>query len=1469
MSEFGDGVDGHTRRNVLRLTAAGLAGLPALSGPARGDPSRGGTELWVHDDVYLTTGGSLDATIVGGTAYYMPNRNVLVAVDVLESNREGDAVVDWIQTFVGEYDVSDFTAPFSTPSVVGGTVYVEGDAGVFAVDADDGTHEWFAELNESNIASAPTATEERVYVTTEEGVYALSADDGSVVWEQSFSASEQYSTNLKSAPAVAEGTVFVGTEERFVALDPGDGTEEWAFAGRVDGGDDEKFLAAPTVVDGTVYARSLHDPIRGAPTEVVYALGVANGAERWRRERPAPGATLNAYSSPTVADGRLVVGSAGEDDVAYALDVEDGDEVWSFAGADEDSGSKSSPTVADGRVFVGGLDRMYAVALEDGAEQWTWTDEGASRNRIRTGNVSSSPTVVDGVVFFVYAGALFALYGGVRGSSVGSRVELGTLGHHHAWAGEPPQNLLSTVIGTVTGPEGDPVEDAAVYVATSDQAHRGLELLEEYPDGPDPAEELDLTSPPTGTDEEGSYVFPSVGSGQFFVTVLPPESSGYTPTLVSDVDLEQGDETVVDVALSDHPLACLDPAVEQLQVRAQRSLDRSTEAAADTLVEGGQVVKEQVFPSALDLFEQLVGVDLGNVAVDFEDEAAETLVNAGIDYGVESFGKLLNVVVDELSNALQGELGESVEALQELGLFTEFEFRETTPEDLAEGAYGASPLYRDAASRITASTEAEYDEITGEYDDPADLGEFSVPDAKAQIRDVVRQFGNPDFGVPGRVVAPSGDVYDVDQAETNEQVAERTQDRIDDVGELQEAAGAVQAIGGALVATGVGAVVGAKLVAVANRSQKALETVNFLLKIKLLVDAVVTQIYWGLDTGRTAAAAADTVAWLEGAIEAEFSRADVTITDLDMNLQNPVEEVEEIPKYAVANRPQNPEGDRLVDSQWSAVEEAGVEVSNRGDESKTVRVTMYDVFGGRSTTSLRGASSDRVELAPGESRTLDLEYEASYLGLQDHTMMVHLWSEGSVRDTTTKHFHVRPSATVGAVAGGAPPSGADRAHDTAHPDGTVPPSPGHSRSVAPSLTAVEDQRSTTTTVLEGAVSPDSKVLETTHVVGEDTREVEYTLTAPGDVALLVTDPDGNALGYDPGENRVRTELPDATYEGPTVNPRVASFTAEPGTEYTIRAIGYRFFTGEAIDVTVRAWETPDRDPLLELSPRNPRAFLTSGADETVDLTLREFGGQEAIESASVDAAAVRREGLSVTVEDDDVDVPPGERRTATLAFEADDDYPPGDAADTRLEDEVTVETDNAGSATVTLSALAMRTDVSEARLVRATRDVTGVSVTSADVGDLPDPPADLDVDPGAAYELTVTGSGSVTVAVPQDLDRAAAAAYAVDESWRDLSVGQVDGRIRARLAVDDGWDGFLVVEENPVEDSGDDSGGDDQTGGDSNTDSGPDPTTRARTTTTGGGGGVDVLPSAVGVGAALTAAAGAGYALKQRIDDSE
>jgi PGF-CTERM protein len=113
-------------------------------------------------------------------------------------------------------------------------------------------------------------------------------------------------------------------------------------------------------------------------------------------------------SSPTVADGTVYFGS--DDGTLYAVDAATGEQEWAFT-HQPPYAVDSSPTVADGTVYVGSQGgNLYAVDAATGRQEWAFTQP--------SGIVFSSPTVVDDPE---------------SGDSVGSRVMLGTLGHHGDW----------------------------------------------------------------------------------------------------------------------------------------------------------------------------------------------------------------------------------------------------------------------------------------------------------------------------------------------------------------------------------------------------------------------------------------------------------------------------------------------------------------------------------------------------------------------------------------------------------------------------------------------------------------------------------------------------------------------------------------------------------------------------------------------------------------------------------------------------------------------------------------------------------------------------------------------------------------------------------------------------------------------------------------------------------------------------
>ena len=140
----------------------------------------------------------------------------------------------------------------------------------------------------------------------------------------------------------------------------------------------DKGFSGPAVVEGVVY---LHDYADGQ--DVVRALDLASGKERWRQAYPQPGDENYGFTraTPTVADGKVyTVGRRGQ---VHCLNAADGTVVWSRDVLTDVKGEPpqwlvSSSAVLDGdRVLVpGGGENANLVALDKATGKTLWTGGG-------------------------------------------------------------------------------------------------------------------------------------------------------------------------------------------------------------------------------------------------------------------------------------------------------------------------------------------------------------------------------------------------------------------------------------------------------------------------------------------------------------------------------------------------------------------------------------------------------------------------------------------------------------------------------------------------------------------------------------------------------------------------------------------------------------------------------------------------------------------------------------------------------------------------------------------------------------------------------------------------------------------------------------------------------------------------------------------------------------------------------------
>ncbi len=392
--EIGTDLTEFDRRSFLRVSVGtGIASTVGLTGSVAAQDTSGGDGIWKFE-----TDGWVESspTVINGITYFGSRDTKLYAVSA------DDGTEQW------QFDAEDFV--LASPNIVDNIVFVGCGGGnaddfnnLYALNADDGTEQWRFEAD-GYVLSSPTVIDGSVYFGTTGGtIYSLDAQSGNKNWE----VTDDFGRDVNTSPTVADGTVFIGGHgDAMYGLDAGDGSEIWSFETT-----GPMYGSSPTVVDNTV--------VFGDGDGFVYAIDSDDGTKQWEFTTGD-----SVTSSPTVADGIVYCGS--DDGYVYAIDSSEGTEIWNFETGD---GVSSSPTAAGEVVFVGSEDNyLYALDASDGTEQWRFETDR---------NVESSPTVVNGVVYFGSDdGYLYAIDAGIEGSSEGSRVRLGTLGHHHEWGGE-------------------------------------------------------------------------------------------------------------------------------------------------------------------------------------------------------------------------------------------------------------------------------------------------------------------------------------------------------------------------------------------------------------------------------------------------------------------------------------------------------------------------------------------------------------------------------------------------------------------------------------------------------------------------------------------------------------------------------------------------------------------------------------------------------------------------------------------------------------------------------------------------------------------------------------------------------------------------------------------------------------------------------------------------------------------------
>ncbi len=253
-----------------------------------------------------------------------------------------------------------------SPSVgADGTIYLGvGRLPVLALDPANGSILWQAQGNAATAdrSQAAVGANGHLYVGARDNdLWSIDASDGSTDWR--FKAA--FDGDVQTPPMIGpDGAVYMATDAlaagQFYAVWP-DGTQKWHT---VIGGSPHNVSPALSPDQETVYIT------RGG--KILVALDADDGIEKWRSETPArPTGSRVANFTPVVgADGTIFFAARTG---VFAFDPTDGAISWSFEPARTQFAS--SPALSSGgRLFVGGssgqISTFYALDADDGSELW-------------------------------------------------------------------------------------------------------------------------------------------------------------------------------------------------------------------------------------------------------------------------------------------------------------------------------------------------------------------------------------------------------------------------------------------------------------------------------------------------------------------------------------------------------------------------------------------------------------------------------------------------------------------------------------------------------------------------------------------------------------------------------------------------------------------------------------------------------------------------------------------------------------------------------------------------------------------------------------------------------------------------------------------------------------------------------------------------------------------------------------------
>ncbi|MGB1076896.1 MAG: PQQ-binding-like beta-propeller repeat protein [Bdellovibrionales bacterium] len=187
----------------------------------------------------------------------------------------------------------------------------------------------------------------------------LSSGELQRVWKADIGTGKSDNLPLTSQPIVFDEKVFVmDAKSRVTAVDIETGKRLWQFGLKPKGEDEYVISGGLAYSAGTLYATSGFNEI--------FALDPEDGDIRWKKALASP-----SRAAPTIIDNRIFVVTI--DNRIYALDANDGSQLWTYQGLGSEAGLVGMAAPAANRdivvpAFSSG--ELYALRVENGSVAW-------------------------------------------------------------------------------------------------------------------------------------------------------------------------------------------------------------------------------------------------------------------------------------------------------------------------------------------------------------------------------------------------------------------------------------------------------------------------------------------------------------------------------------------------------------------------------------------------------------------------------------------------------------------------------------------------------------------------------------------------------------------------------------------------------------------------------------------------------------------------------------------------------------------------------------------------------------------------------------------------------------------------------------------------------------------------------------------------------------------------------------------